>query len=121
MIKCLHCQNGTEQVKAGRTCPGSQRYKCKPCNRRYTPEPKQQGYPDELRQQAVKLYVDGMNYRRIARQLRVDHKFAINWVNAHAARQVAALVSADVNHAETDELYTFIGSKKQHLPDDNSG
>jgi hypothetical protein len=31
------------------------------------------GYPDELRQQAVQLSSDGMNYRRIGRQLGVDH------------------------------------------------
>ncbi len=30
------------------------------------------------------MYVDGMNFRRIARTLGVAHRSVINWVNAHA-------------------------------------
>ncbi len=54
-----------------------------------------------------------MNYRRIARQLGVDHKSVINWVNAHVAQQTDAPLPSDVNNAEMDELYTFVGSKKR--------
>src|SRR5689334_4318645 len=120
-IICPHCQNTTAQVKAGKTRTGSQRYKCKPCQRLYTPEPKQQGYPDEQRQEAVRLYVDGHNFRQIARQLKVDHKSVINSVNAHAAQQASAPVPKDINNAELDELFTFVGSKKPRLCDDAGG
>jgi len=78
-------------------------------------------YSDELRHQAVKLSVDGMNYRRIARHLDVDHKTVINWVNAYVAQLPSAAVPEDVNNAEMDELFTFIGSKKPCLPDDHRG
>ena len=64
------------------------------------------------------MYVDGQNFRRIARHLGVDHKSVINWVNAHAAQQKQAPVPDDVNNAEMDELFTFVGSKKQSLRDD---
>ena len=30
------------------------------------------------------MYADGMNFRRIARQLGVNHQTVINWVNAYA-------------------------------------
>lgn len=70
------------------------------------------GYPEALRQQAVKLYVDGMNYRRIARHLRVDHKSVINWVKAYTDQLPPAPVPSDVNNAELDELFTFVGKKK---------
>ena len=120
-IKCPHCQNTTRQVKAGKTRSGSQRYKCNSCNRVYTLDPKQQGYADEVRQEAVRKYIDGQNYRRIARELGVDHKSVINWVNAHAAQQSPAPIPSDVNNAEMDELYTFVGSKKHRLCDDDSG
>jgi transposase len=110
--KCPHCQNETDQVKAGKTRRGSQRYKCKPCKRVYTPEPKPQGYPDKMRREAVQMYVDGGNFRQIGRQLGVDHKTVMNWVNAHAAQQATAPLPADVNNAELDELFTFIGDKK---------
>ena len=121
MIKCPHCENEAQQVKAGKTSSGSQRYKCKLCNRRYTPNPKPQGYSDEMRQQAVKLYVDGMNYRRIARHLGVDHKSVINWVKAYSAQLPDAPQPDEVVKAEMDELYTFVGSKKPCLRDDDSG
>ncbi len=58
MSKCPHCQKTEEQVKAGKIKFGSQRSKCKRCQRVYTPDPKQQGYPDEVRQEALKLYRD---------------------------------------------------------------
>jgi len=35
---------------------GSQHFRCRWCDRIYTPEPAINGYSDEARQQAVKLY-----------------------------------------------------------------
>ena len=32
------------------------------CHCKYTPEPKQHGYSDEIRKQAVQIYVEGMNW-----------------------------------------------------------
>jgi len=58
------------------------------------------------------MYVDGMNYRRIGRHLGVDHKSVINWVKAHTDQLPAAALPDDVNNAELDELYTFVGQKK---------
>ena len=79
------------------------------------------GYPDEVRQKAIQLYVDGMNYRRIARHLEVDHKSVMNWVKAYVAQLPPAPVPTDVNNAEMDELFTFVGSKKPRVSDDNCG
>lgn len=73
-----------------------------------------------MRQQAVKWYVDGLSLRRIARHLGVDHKTVGHWVKAHADQLPSAPVPGDVNNAEMDELYSFIGSKKQSLSDDRS-
>ena len=84
MNPCPYCQAHERQIKVGRTRAGSQRYQCKACGRYYTPEAKAQGYSDELRQQAVKLVADGMNFRRVARQLGVHHQSVINWVNEYA-------------------------------------
>ena len=120
MNRCPYCQSSEKQVKAGKNKSGSQKYLCKGCGRRYTPEPSQM-YGDAIRLQAVKLSVDGMNYRRIARHLGVDHKTVINWVNAYAAQLPPADLPKDVNNAEMDELFTFIGSKKQSLSDDAGG
>jgi len=119
MKTCPYCQATTKQHKNGRTESGSQRYKCQHCGRRYSPEPKQQGYDEQIRQQAVKLYSDGMNFRRIARHLGVNHQSVINWVNAYSAQLPAQPPQpADVGVVELDEVFSFIGEKKTGLPDD---
>ena len=60
------------------------------------------------------LYVDGVNFRRIARTLGVNHQSVINWVNAHATQLPAEppLPAGKPAVAELDELFTFVGSKK---------
>lgn len=113
MSECPYCQATEKQVKVGHTEAGSQRYLCKQCQRKYTPNPKVVGYGDELRQQAVRLYVDGMNFRRIGRQLGVNHQTVINWINAHVATlPESPPLPGEVTVVEQDELYTFIGDKK---------
>jgi transposase-like protein len=82
------------------------------CGCKYTPEPKQHGYPDEVRQQAIRMYVDGMNLRRIGRHLGIHHRTVSLWVQAHAANLPEAPQPERVKEAEADELFTFIGNKK---------
>lgn len=111
-MTCPYCQNSKQQIKAGRNGSGSQRYKCKVCNRHYTPEPSEKGYPEAIRQQAVRMYVDGMNLRRIARHLGVNHQSVANWVAAYAAQLPDPPLPEQVETVELDELYTFIEEKK---------
>lgn len=112
MLKCPYCQSETQQVKAGKQPSGSQRYKCQACQRRYTPEPREQGYEDQVRNQAVRLYLDGNNYRRIARLLQVSHTSVMNWVHAAADRLPPAPVPPQSTVIEEDELFTFVEQKK---------
>jgi transposase-like protein len=65
-----------------------------------------------MRQKAVQMYVDGINLRRIARHLGVNHQSIANWAKAHADKLPAAPVPEKVENAEMDELFTFIGDKK---------
>jgi hypothetical protein len=60
----------------------------------------------------VQLYVDGNNLRRIGRQLRVNPQSVGNWARAHAQTLPPAPVPEQVESAELDELFTFIGDKK---------
>lgn len=114
MNECPYCHSSERQVKAGRTKAGSQRYKCQHCQRRYTPQPKAIGYEEALRQQAVRLDVDGMNFRRIARHLGVNHQTVINWVKAYVAQLPEVPAQPDhVTVLEGDELFTFVGNKKR--------
>jgi transposase-like protein len=112
MKQCPKCQEQTKQVQAGKTEVGSQRYKCQHCKTRYTPDPKERGYPDDLRLQAVRMYADGINYRRVARLLNVSHVSVINWVKAFVAQLPDAPLPAELHTIELDELFTFIETKK---------
>ena len=113
MIQCPHCASSEQQTKSGHTRTGSQRYQCKECQRIYTPEPKPLGYPEETKREAVRLYLEGTNFRRIGRVLGVNHQSVVNWVNSyHASLPAAEQSVAAPQTLEMDELFTFIGSKK---------
>jgi len=82
------------------------------CQHKYTPEPKEHGYPESMYKQAREMYVDGGSFRRIARHLKVHHRTVSLWVTDHAQSLPDAPVPEEVKEAEMDELFTFIGNKK---------
>lgn len=112
MEKCPSCFSTQRQNKAGRTPAGSQRYRCMQCGTKYTPDKKEHGYGVRVRRQAIRLYVDGMNLRRTARQLGVHHTTVAAWVKEYVSQLPQAPQPRKVKAAEMDELFTFIGSKK---------
>ena len=114
MTRCPHCEATEDQTTYGRTARGSQRFKCRACARVYTPEPLPLGYGEEVKREAVRLYLEGTNFRRIGRVLGVNHQSVINWVNSyHASLPPARRPVAYPETLEVDELFTFIGSKKR--------
>lgn len=84
MVICPACSNKDAQRKDGRTAAGSQRYKCKQCSHRYTVAHKEKGYEEEIRLQALTLYLEGVSLRGVARILDVNHQSVANWVNQYA-------------------------------------
>ena len=111
-MRCPNCKAEKEQNKDGLTQAGSQRYRCKVCGARYTPEPKKQGHSPEIRNLAVRMYADGLNFRQIGRHLKTSHSTVIRWVKAYAEQLPDAPVPEEVDTVEMDELYTFIETKK---------
>jgi transposase-like protein len=83
MANCPFCNSSKKQTKSGRNPTGSQRYKCKECERVYTPEPKPLGYPEEVKREAVRLYLESGSVRRVSQLLSVSERSVINWVNSH--------------------------------------
>jgi transposase-like protein len=84
MTYCPNCKTTVQQVKAGKNASGSQRYRCKICDKKYTPRQAPPHYSPVFREQAVRMYLSGMSFRAIARALRVNHQTVINWIEAHA-------------------------------------
>ena len=117
-LACPSCGETTKQHRAGTNPSGTARRQCRHCGRTHTPQPKEHGYDAPLRRAALKMYVDGLNFRRIARHLSVNHQTVINWVNAAAANlpdPPPPLERRDEKAAEVlelDELYTFVSQKK---------
>ena len=77
--RCPKC-GGTEKVKNGFN-RGKQRYKCK---KNYTGT--KNGYPDEIKQEAIRCYLKGIEFRRIERLLHVNYVSVINWVRKTASQ-----------------------------------
>ena len=114
MYQCPFCQATDSQVKAGLHRSGSQRVQCNHCRRRYTPEPNEAGVAETIRESAIRMSIDGINQRRIARTLGVSQGSVSNWVRERASQlpQQADKPPGRVETAELDELFTFVGSKK---------
>ncbi len=124
--QCPHCRSAKRQIKSGHTRFGSQRFRCTSCRKDYTPQPKPQGHAAEVRQQAVRLSLEGLSQRKVARILGVAQQSVGNWLaqahqrlQHHAIPQVSgeALAACD-SVVEMDELYTFERAKKGKKTED---
>ena len=138
---CPHCGCIEKQVKNGYSVSGIARFKCQSCSRTYATQSKPRGYDPKVRLQAVKMYVDGINFRRIGRLLGVHHQSVINWVRRYATgvnsyhqkltqqipnfpqeNTAASALKTQPNNERTqsrsleviegDELFTFVTQKK---------
>ena len=101
-IKCPKCGRD-EKVKNG-FHRGKQRYKCKHCGCNYTGT--KNGYPEHVRRQAIRYYLEGNGFRRIERLMHVSHVSVINWVKkaAENIRANKTLKNRKVDVLELDEM-----------------
>jgi hypothetical protein len=72
------------------------------CNRKYTPEPKRQGYPESMRKQAMEMYVNGDSLRRVARHLQIAPQTVAYWLTEAAEALPNAHVPGKVKEAKKD-------------------
>jgi transposase-like protein len=111
MLECPYCQATSRQIKASHNRAGGRE-----CDHHYTPEPKLNGYPEHVKQQAIRLYLEGTNFRRIGRLLSVNYQSAVNWINSyHQSLPIGEQAVSAPEAVELDEVSTFIGSKKASL------
>lgn len=111
--ECQSCRSSERQIKTGRNRSRTQRFMCRGCGKTYTPEAKKQGCAEEVREKAVRMYVEGNNFRRIGRLLNVNHQSVVNWVNAyHEKVKAAVAMPSETPTIEMDELWSYVGEKK---------
>jgi insertion element IS1 protein InsB len=111
-MQCPHC--GSNKTHKNGRRRSKQNYKCNDCGRQfidfYSP-PK--GYPEEIKQQCLKMYLNGMGFRAIERVTGVHHTTVIYWVKQLGIKLPDQPESDDIPVVgELDELETFVGSKK---------
>ena len=118
-MNCPYCTSNLIRKNGHRR--GKQNYICTACSRQFIESYSKRGYNDEIKQQCLTMYVNGMGFRAIERLTGVNHNTVINWV-----REVALKLPDAPEHSEipevvqVDELETFVGKKKQDLAMDCS-
>jgi transposase-like protein len=116
-MKCLKCQSDNT-IKDGHHRSGSEKYNCKACSCNFTPCPKPKGYDAAKKQTAIEMYIDGINYRRVARLLKISHQSISNRVtqvaNQIKIEEASFPAAVPDTIVELDELFTFSGSKKRN-------
>ena len=71
------------------------------------------GYPTELKAQAVKMHLEGMSFRGVAKVLGVNFQSVINWFNqAHDELPHSVEDQTPTQTVEIDELFTYVGKKR---------
>ncbi len=87
-----------------------QRYLCKDCKHRFTVG--QIGKPNDLKRNALVLYLEGLGFRSIGRYLNVSHVAVFNWIKSFGEKLDEFRNPGDIDVIELDEMHTYIGSKK---------
>lgn len=109
-MTCCKCKS--ELIRKNGIVHFRQRYLCKSCGYTFTVERKSTAFPAAIKQQALEMYLEGMGFRSIARQLKVSHLSVYRWIRAFG-QQAAPLQSKQcIDVVEMDELHTYIGNKK---------
>ena len=113
-LVCPYCETSSHITQAGWNQTGSKRARCEECQRYFTPLKKPMGYSAELREQAIKMRLEGMSFRAVGRALGVNFQSVINWFNA-AHEQLPHHVEdqTPTQTVEIDELFTYVGKKTQ--------
>ncbi len=79
-ISCPEC-NSHHVAKVGKV-RGKQEYKCMDCGRKFLEDAKHR-YRKEVKELALKMYVNGMSTRAIARVLNVPRGTVFTWIKRY--------------------------------------
>ena len=77
---CPKCKSKENQVDFWFNRSGTQRCFCKNCKRAYTLNPKTRAYPEEIREQAIKIYYSGVSGRGVGKVMGFSKANVANWI-----------------------------------------
>ena len=113
MIKCKNCES-ENTVKSG-IVAGKQRYLCKECGYNFR-EGDNRTNDKIIAKKALCVLLYAMakgSYRMLGRILRIDHTLVYRWIRAFGESLTEPEVSGEITQMEFDEMWHFIGSKKE--------
>ena len=67
---------------------------------------------EEVKRQALQMYLEGLGFSSIARILRVSHVSVLNWIRKYGREIDSIRNEKPVKVMELDELHTYVGHKK---------
>jgi transposase len=108
MDSCPKCQS--KNFRKDGIVKSKQRYLCKDCKHRFTVW--QIGKPNDVKRNALILYLEGLGFRSIGRYLNVSHVSVFNWIKSFGEKIDEFRNPDDIEVVELDEMHTYIGSKK---------
>src|ERR1039457_301312 len=103
MKNCPKCKS--ENIRKDGTANGNPRHLCKDCEYRFTVE--HIGKPEEMKRQALILYLEGLGFRSIGRFLKVSHVAVFNWIKTFGGKLDALRSADEIEVVEIDELHTY--------------
>ena len=114
-MKCPDCTS--TNIRKNGIKRGKQNHICYDCRRQFViHNDKAPGYRDEIKQDCLKMYVNGMGFRGIGRVKGIHHTTVLTWVRAVGIDLPDAYEPDEIPQVgELDELETFVGQKKQDL------
>jgi transposase-like protein len=111
VMDCPRC-GSKEHKKDGFANGGKQRSQCKQCRYCYTVAKSSWMKPQETKELALKMYLEGIGFRGIGRVLHVSNTAVLGWIRKFGQAAERTVPETPVQTAELDELYTFVGKKR---------
>lgn len=110
-MDCPKCSSSQKKKNGFRR--GKQSFRCKNCGCQYVANPTLKSYSKDVRQLCLKMYLNGMGFRAIARVTEIDHTTIMKWVEEAGESLPDEPQDSEIPEiTEIDELQTFVGNKK---------
>ena len=113
-INCPKC--GKNEIRKNGHRRGKQNYQCKSCGRQFIEYYSEMGYPSQVKEIAIAMYLNGNGFRAIERIIGVNHNTVIRWVRQAGKKLSRKMRSYKIPLVgQIDELQTFIGKKTNKI------
>ncbi len=109
-MECNKCK--ARCIKSGKQKDGTQKYRCKSCKKYQQANYKNLACQEHILRAITKLVIEGVGINSIARILNISVSSVIRKIKLQARLIAKPIISLANRIYEMDELWTFVGNKK---------